>query len=110
VSLTDLGADSLARYLGPGVSTVDGKLLYATDSALQLSVNTVAMRSGQEQYWKGEAVSLPRIAIAHVEQRKVSWLRTALVGGAALAVLASIKVSGVANGGGNTNGGGHNPE
>jgi hypothetical protein len=31
VSLTDLGADSLARYLGPGVETIDGKLISTTE-------------------------------------------------------------------------------
>src|ERR687886_421159 len=61
VQLTEQGADDLARYLGPNVSTVDGRLLQNSDGMLALSVTGVATRSGDEQFWKGEQVSIPRI-------------------------------------------------
>src|ERR687886_1135471 len=67
VQLTEQGADDLARYLGPNVSTVDGRLLQTSDGVLALSVSTVAMRSGVEQFWKGEQVALPRTTTANVQ-------------------------------------------
>jgi len=102
VTLTDAGADSLARYLGPGVQRVDGKLISSTDSSVALSVSSVAMRSGQEQYWKGESISIPRYALATVQQRKINKPRSLLLGGALVVALASLRLSGVVgeNGGG----------
>ena len=102
VTLTDAGADSLARYLGPGVETVDGKLISTTDSNVALGVTSIAMRSGQDQFWKGETVAIPRSALATVQQRRVNKSRSLLLGGVLVAALASLRLSGVvgANGGG----------
>jgi len=110
--LTDAGADTLARYLGPGVQRVDGKLISSTDSNVALSVASVAMRSGQEQYWKGESISIPRYALATVQQRKINKPRSLLLGGAIIAALASIRLSGVVggNGGGRGSDGGVGPK
>ncbi len=106
VTLTDAGTDSLARYLGPGVETVDGKLISTTESRLSLGVTSVAMRSGQDQFWKGEAVAIPRTALATVQQRKVNKPKSLLLGGALIVALASLRLSGVVggNGGGGRNG------
>jgi hypothetical protein len=107
VTLTDAGTDSLARYLGPGVQTVDGKLISATDERLALGVTSVAMRSGQDQYWKGETVAIPRSALATVQQRKINKPKSLLLGGVFIAALASLRLSGVVggNGGGGSRGG-----
>jgi hypothetical protein len=107
IGLTDAGADSLARYLGPGVQTVDGKLLQNSDSGLSLGVTQISMRSGIEQYWKGETVVLPKYSLATVEQRKLSRPRTLLLSGAIIAALTTVKLAGVGgNAGGRTGGGG----
>jgi hypothetical protein len=105
VQLTDVGSDNLARYLGPGVTTVDGRLLQNSDSALALSVTQVAMRSGQEQFWKGEQVELPRASIAAVQERRLSKTRSVLLAGGIVAALLSLKISG-AVGGSSSRGGG----
>ena len=112
VTLTDAGTDSLARYLGPGVQTVDGKLISASDEKLALGVTSVAMRSGQDQYWKGETVAIPRSALATVQQRKINKPKSLLLGGALIAALASLRLSGVVggNGGGNSRGGPGGPK
>jgi len=112
VTLTDAGADSLARYLGPGVQRVDGKLISSTDSSVALSVSSVAMRSGQEQFWKGESISIPRYALATVQQRKVNKPRSLLLGGALVVALASLRLSGVVGGnsGGRPSDGGVGPK
>jgi hypothetical protein len=104
VTLTDAGTDSLARYLGPGVQQVDGKLISTTDSRLSLGVSSVAMRSGQDQFWKGETVAIPRSALATVQQRKLNKPKSLLLGGALIAALASLRLSGVV--GGNSSGSG----
>jgi len=107
VTLTDAGTDSLARYLGPGVLTVDGKLIKATEERLALGVTSVAMRSGQEQYWKGESVAIPRSALAIVQERKLNKPKSLILSGALIAALASIRLSGVVGGNsGGSNGGG----
>lgn len=105
VTLTDAGADSLARYLGPGVETVDGRLISTTDSKLALGVTSVAMRSGQDQFWKGETVSIPRYALSTVQQRKINKPKSLLLGGVLIAALASLRLSGVVGGNGSGRGG-----
>jgi hypothetical protein len=107
ISLTDAGADSLARYLGPGVETIDGKLISTDDRGVSLSVSQVAMKSGQDQFWKGETVVIPRYSLSTVQARRINKSKSLLLGGAFVVALASIKLSGVAggNGGGSGTGG-----
>ena len=108
VSLTDAGSDSLARYLGPGVESVDGKLIQTSDTGVSLAVSQVAMKSGQDQFWKGETVVIPRYSLATVQERRIAKTRSFLLGGIFVAALASIRLSGVggSNGGGTSPGGG----
>ncbi|HET7551800.1 MAG TPA: hypothetical protein VFK04_10950 [Gemmatimonadaceae bacterium] len=90
VSLTDQGSVDLARYLGRNIGSVDGRLLDGNDSTLTLSVEQVTDRSGQEAYWKGETVKLPRQTVATVQGRKLSFWRSGLIGGALLGALAIV--------------------
>ena len=106
VSLTDAGADSLARYLGPGVETIDGKLISTTDSGVSLSVSQVAMRSGQDQFWKGETVVIPRYSLSTVQARRLNKPKSLLLGGVLIAALASLRLSGVVGGNGGGRGSG----
>ena len=111
VELTDAGSDSLARYLGPGVQTVDGKLLRSSDTEVSLGVTQISMRSGIDQYWKGEAVVLPKYSLATVQERKLSKPRTFLLAGAIIVALASVKLSGVGGSSGSrVNHGGGGPK
>ena len=104
VSLTDAGADSLARYLGPGVATIDGKLIATTDSGVSLSVSQVAMRSGQDQFWKGETVVIPRYSLSTVQARRLNKPKSVLLGGVLIAALATLRLSGVVGGNGGGSG------
>jgi hypothetical protein len=106
ISLTDAGADSLARYLGPGVETIDGKLISTDDRGVSLAVSQVAMKSGQDQFWKGETVLIPRYSLSTVQARKINKSKSLLLGGVFVVALASIKLSGVAGGNGGGGGGG----
>lgn len=106
VSLTDAGADSLARYLGPGVETIDGKLINTTDSGVSMSVTQVSMRSGQDQFWKGETVVIPRSALGTVQARKINKPKSVLLAGVFVVALASLRLGGVIGGNGGSTGGG----
>jgi hypothetical protein len=108
VSLTDLGADSLARYLGRGVETIDGKLISTTETGVSLAVTQVSMRSGQDQFWKGESVVIPRSSLGTVQARRVNKFKSLLLSGAFVVALATLKLAGV---GSSNNGGtgGHPP-
>jgi hypothetical protein len=86
------------------VETVDGKLISTTDSKLSLGVTSVAMKSGQDQFWKGETVSIPRYALSTVQERKVNKSKSLLLGGALIAALASLRLSGVVGGNGSGRG------
>jgi hypothetical protein len=111
VALTDAGSDSLARYLGPGVETVSGKLMQNGDNGISLAVSQVTMRSGAEQFWKGETVALPKYSIGTVQEHKLSKPRTILLGAAIVAAAFTVKLTGV---GGSNSGrqppGGGNPK
>jgi hypothetical protein len=109
VSLTDAGADSLARYLGPGVETIDGKLISTNESGLSMSVSEVSMRSGQEQFWKGETVVIPRYSLSNVQARQLNKPKSLLLGGVLIVALASLKLAGVGNGNGGSGPGGPPP-
>ncbi|HEU4584702.1 MAG TPA: hypothetical protein VFR95_03085 [Gemmatimonadaceae bacterium] len=103
MSLTDQGSVDLARYLGRNIGSVDGRLLQGTDSLLTLSVIQVSTRAGDEQFWKGEAVKLPRPAIASVEGRKLSFWRSGLIASALVGGIAFVAASGISgNSGGRT--------
>jgi hypothetical protein len=93
VQLTDAGSSSLAQYLGPNVVSVDGRLMARSDSSLTLSVTDVGMRSGDQQFWKGEQVSIPQVTIATVQQKKLSWWRSGLIGGLLVAGALSINAA-----------------
>lgn len=100
VQLTDAGSTSLAQYIGPNVSYIDGRLISRSDTGLALSVSSLTFRSGDEQYWKGEGVSVPQSAIATVAVKKVSWWRSGLLAGGVAALVTSIGlVAGTSTGG-----------
>jgi len=99
VLLTDQGSVDLAQYLGRNVASVDGRLLAGNDSTLTLAVSQVSTRSGDEDYWKGETVDLPRHTVATVQGRKLSLWRSGLIGGALVGGLALIVGSGISGNG-----------
>lgn len=107
VQLTGTGGDSLARFVGPNVATIDGRLVLTNDVGLEIGVKQVVMHDGMEQYWKGETVLIPKPYIAKIEERTFSWGKTGLLAGVIVAVALTLKGTGVTNGifGGGGNGG-----
>ena len=82
--LTDVGSDTLARYVGPGVTSLRGGVVSAEQAAVTLAVTSVMDRAGQQQFWKGERVRVPRGAVRDFEQRRLSVGRSVLLGAALL--------------------------
>ena len=78
-ALSDSGTAKLAQYLGPNVASVGGRLVTSSPDNLQISVFTVAARDGQENFWKGEMVTVPRPLVAGMQVRKFSTSRSGLV-------------------------------
>ena len=79
VELTLTGGDSLARFLGPSVQSVDGRLVVATPTSYEIGVTQVTMYSGMEQFWKGETVTLPKPYVSRIEERTFSYGKTGLL-------------------------------
>jgi hypothetical protein len=106
--LTDGGTDSLSRYLGPGVISIQGRVLGTEDRSLLLAVNSVKNKYDQEVSWRGEAVRIPPGLIAGYQQRRFSLGRSLLMGTAAAAasVFAWEAFRGSRSGGGGGRGGG----
>jgi hypothetical protein len=106
-ALTDAGSAELAPYLGKNVASVGGRLVNSSPEELQISVLTVAARDGQESFWKGEMVTLPRRLVAGIQERKFSGSRSGFV--ATLGLVAGVgllRVFGVLSAGGTAGGGG----
>ncbi len=105
VQLTDSGSAALAAAVGPRVTQIHGDLAGRRADALELSVVGVRFYDGQENYWKGERVIVPRSAIATVRQRRLSMPRTVLVAGAIVFAAASVGTATGALGDGSGGGG-----
>ena len=107
VDLTDQGALDLAKDLGPAVDKLEGKIVTADESHLQVAVSSTQKKNGVESSWNGEQVTIQRSEIASLSQRKLSGGKTAaLAGGLAAAVAGAAVVIGGATGGSSNGGGG----
>jgi len=102
-TLTESGRAELSGYLGPGAGIVRGRLLDDTEQGLTLSVQSVALRGGDDVSWRGETVTVPHALIARLEERRVSKARSALLAAAGMAgfvaLLDALNVIGNSTGG-----------
>src|SRR5256885_4027011 len=106
VCSSDLSSE-LAQYLGLNIANVGGRLVRSSPEDLQISVFTVAARDGQETFWKGEMVTLPRRLISSIQERKFSTSRSGFV--ATLGLVAGVgllRAFGVLSAGSTSGGGG----
>ena len=85
VTLTEAGSEELAQYLGPGIHTVRGRFLSATERGLVISVSSVETRRGSMLGWNGEAVTVPKEFVWALEARHTAVSKTVLLAGASLA-------------------------
>lgn len=83
--LTSHGMDTLARYVGPNITSLHGDVVSAADSDVVLAMTSVTDRYGREQVWRREQVRVPRVAVQSFLQRRFSLSRSLLLGAAFLA-------------------------
>jgi hypothetical protein len=112
VTLTDAGAVELAPYLGPNVFVVRGRYVGDAEQGVRIAVSSVELVRGDQVDWKGEQVTLPKIAIASVQVRQLSKRRSALLVGVGLTGLVATTAAFALNGGANSAGapGGNPPK
>ena len=88
--LTGQGSHDLAGQIGPDVLHVEGEVLEADSSGLDLVVREIESYRGIRSDWQGEQVRLPRAAVAGIQERKLSPGGTGLLGGVVAAGLYAI--------------------
>lgn len=78
------GTDS-AKWLGPGIHVLDGRVLRSAPDTVALAVSRALGVGGvSTQKWHGDRVALPRAAVMSVERRQLSYFRTGLLVSAAV--------------------------
>ena len=82
VTLSDVGSDSLTRYLGPSVVVVRGRYLGSDDGAFLVAVASVELRQGLQASWSGESVSIPTRFVASLDMRRLAKGRSAFLAAA----------------------------
>lgn len=113
VALTEYGADTLARYVGPGITTLRGDVVTAESAGVILAVTSVTDRFGREQTWRGEQVLVPRPTVRSVQRSRFSLGRSLLLGvgilGGSVAAWRGFR-GGIGGGGPPSGGGGSRPK
>ena len=93
-TITDTGADHLARTIGPDVRSVRGRVVRSDTGGLTLAVTGVSLHHGENITWKGEPVILNREYVIQLDQRRLAKGRTAFITGALIvALVTTYKVS-----------------
>jgi hypothetical protein len=102
LSITDRATADLREYLGPNVESLTGRLLAADSARVALTVRSIMMHNGSEEFWTGDRITIPRIAVARVERRRFSASRTGFL--TAISLAGAIVLADALGGGGNTQG------
>jgi hypothetical protein len=79
--LTTDGSRDLTGQIGPEVLHVEGQVLSADSTGLDLKVLEIESYRGIRSDWHGEHVKLPRQAVAGLQERRLSIGGTTLLGG-----------------------------
>jgi hypothetical protein len=82
--LTTEGSRELTGQIGPEVLHVEGQVLSADSTGLDLRVLEIESYRGIRSDWHGEHVKLPRQAVAGLQERRLSVGGTTLLGGVVL--------------------------
>lgn len=102
--LTVEGAVRQSERLGQPIRSLSGRFVAGDDARLHLDVITGQSRGTFNDIVLRDTLAVPRDQIVALEEREVSWIRTALVGVAAAAV-AVVAIGSVTSGGGDIEGG-----
>lgn len=85
--LTTEGSRDLTTQIGPEVLHVEGNVVSADSSGVDLDVLEIESYRGIRSGWHGERVRLPLVAVAGMQQRRLSIGGTGLMAGALTAGL-----------------------
>ena len=88
--LTGTGSQALAAQVGPDVLHMEGRVLKADSSGLDLEVREIESFRGIKSDWNGEQVRLPRAAVAGIQERKLSPGGTGIMSGVIVAGLYAV--------------------
>jgi len=88
--LTGQGSVDLAGQIGPDVLHVEGDVIGADSTGLELVVREIESFRGIRSDWQGERVRIPRQAVAGMQERRLSIGGTGLLGGVMAAGLYAI--------------------
>jgi hypothetical protein len=88
--LTVDGSRELAGQIGPEVLHVEGDVLDADSTGLNLEVREIESYRGIRSDWHGEQVRLPRQAVAGMQERRLSIGGTTVLGGVLAAGLYAV--------------------
>ena len=88
--LTGTGSQALAGQIGPDVLHVEGTVLHADSAGLDLEVREIESFRGIRSDWNGEQVRLPRVAVAGIQERKLSPGGTGIMSGVIVAGLYAV--------------------
>jgi hypothetical protein len=88
--LTGQGSVDLAGQIGPDVLHVEGEVVEADSTGLELVVHEIESFRGIRSDWQGEHVKIPRDAVAGMQERRLSVGGTGLMGGVMAAGLYAI--------------------
>jgi hypothetical protein len=88
--LTTEGSRDLTGQIGPEVLHVEGQVIRADSSGLDLEVLEIESYRGIRSDWHGEQVRLPREVVAGLQERRLSVGGTTLLGGVVLGGLYAV--------------------
>jgi hypothetical protein len=88
--LTTEGSRELIGEIGPEVLHVEGNVVDADSTGMDLDVLEIESYRGFRSDWHGERVRLPRMAVAGMQQRRLSIGGTGLLAGALTAGLYAV--------------------
>jgi hypothetical protein len=107
--LTVEGSRDLTPEIGPEILHVEGDVVQADSTGVDLDVQEIESYRGIRSDWHGEHVRLPRTAVVGIQQRHLSVGGTAVLTGAlttGLYLIYRVLSGGSSSEGGNGQGGG----
>jgi hypothetical protein len=97
LGLTSSGEIALVPAVGPHVTTLEGTVVSWDSSTIHMLVREIVRDNGETALWRDESVLVPKDAIATIETKQLSRVRSMLLAGA-LATGAGLIVQGKGGG------------
>jgi hypothetical protein len=86
VALTAPGSAALAPAIGPGATSLGGRVMSLAPNDMTIALTEIDRSVGPEQFLAGEPISVPLASFAGVQRRRVDKGRTALAVGGVVAL------------------------